>query len=226
MIPDVSNERFHQNGGTGGREVAPPAQVWILDVRGVSWICSKKARFAIYVHGAPGVATVCYWKVGARAVPPKGRNRWRGGRLSGPGLDFGCPGVSWICSKRTQICHIRTRCPRCSHGLLLEGGGTGGSTQRAEPVAGSPQGRISIPSGLHGYIQKTAYLSYGIKASRSHPRRKAPNTGGSICPLALPHIPLSPFGAGVLPPAGDRDPGVGARRQRPVPADLGRIHRS
>ena len=111
--------RFHQNGGTGGGEVACPAQVWILDVRGSNGYVQKEARFAIYVHGAPGVATVCYWKVGARAVPPKRRNRWRGGRSPGPGLDFGCRGVKRMCSKRNQISNKSTRCTRCSRGFAL-----------------------------------------------------------------------------------------------------------
>ena len=117
MIPDVSNERFHQNGGTGGGEVAPPPQGWIPDVRGSNGYVQNRARFAIYVHDAPGVATVCNWKVGARAVPPKRRNRWRGGRSPAPRLDSGCPGVKWICSKS----HIRTRCTRCSRGFVFGG---------------------------------------------------------------------------------------------------------
>ena len=122
--------RFHQNGGTGGGEVACPAQVWILDVRGSNGYVQKEARFAIYVHGAPGVATVCYWKVGARAVPPKRRNRWRGGRSPGPGLDFGCRRVKWICSKRNQISNKSTRCTRRSRGFVLGVGCSSGPRNR------------------------------------------------------------------------------------------------
>ena len=55
------HERFHQNGGTGGGEVACPAQVWILDVPGSNRYVQNKARFAIYLHGAPGIAVVSHW---------------------------------------------------------------------------------------------------------------------------------------------------------------------
>ena len=39
-------------------EVALPAQGWIPDVPGSKGYVQKEPRFAIYVHGAPGVAVI------------------------------------------------------------------------------------------------------------------------------------------------------------------------